>query len=163
MAKISLIRVDFRLIHGQVVARWLKETQATKIIVVNNTLAKDPVMSNIYKMATPPGVKCSVVSIDTFIAAWEKNQFGEGIALILFKDVSTTIQIWKKGFPIEKLQIGGLGAGPGRKAVYLNMTLNPEDAQMLNEISAGGVKVIFQATPEDREMDYEKVMTNISF
>lgn len=163
MAKISLIRIDFRLIHGQVVAKWLKHTQATKIIVVNNTLAKDPVMSNIYKMATPADVKCSVVGIDTFIAAWEKNQLGEGNALILFKDVTTTIQAWKKGFPLEKVQIGGLGAGPGRKAVYLNMTLNPEDADMLNEMTSGGVNVFFQSTPEDKPMEYEKVMAGVSF
>lgn len=163
MAKISLIRIDFRLIHGQVVAKWLKQTEATKIIVVNNTLAQDPVMSNIYKMATPPGVKCSVVSIDTFIKAWNKNNLGDGTALILFKDVSTTKQTWEKGFPVEQLQIGGLGAGPGRKAVYQNMTLNQEDADMLNEMSAKGVNIFFQATPEDTKMEYAKVATGISF
>ena len=163
MAKLSLIRIDFRLIHGQVVAKWLKQTQATKIIVVNNTLAKDPVMSNIYKMATPADVKCSDVGIDTFIAAWEKNQFGEGNALTLFKDVKTTLEVWKRGFPLAELQIGGLGAGPGRKAVYLNMTLNPEDAAMLTEMSDGGVNVFFQATPEDKPMDYKKVIENVSF
>ncbi|EGO63091.1 PTS system mannose/fructose/N-acetylgalactosamine-transporter subunit IIB [Acetonema longum] len=160
MAKISLVRVDFRLIHGQVVAKWLKQTQATKIIIVNSTLAKDPTMSNIYKMATPANVKCSIVDIDTFVAAWEKNQLGEGIALILFKDVGTTVQAWKKGFPLEQLQIGGLGAGPGRKAVYQNMTLNKEDAAMLKELSGGGVKVFFQATPEDKQMEFEKVDLN---
>jgi D-glucosaminate-specific PTS system IIB component len=163
MAKLSLIRIDFRLIHGQVVAKWLKTIQATKIIVVNNTLAKDPVMSNIYKMATPADVKCSVVGIDTFMAAWNKNQLGEGNALVLFKDVHTTVEVWKKGFPLDQLQIGGLGAGPGRKAVYLNMTLNPEDAAMLTEMTSGGVNIFFQATPEDKPMEYEKVMENVSF
>lgn len=160
MAGISLIRVDFRLIHGQVVAKWLKDTQATKIIIVNDNLAKDPVMSNIYRMATPPGVKCSIVSIERFIAAWNKNQLGDGNAMILFKDILTTHATWEKGFPIEELQIGGLGAGPGRKAVYQNMTLNEEDNELIKKM-LGKVNVFFQATPEDKKMNYNSV--NISF
>ena len=55
MAKVALIRVDYRLIHGQVVAKWLKDTQSTKIIIVNDVLAKDRTMGNIYRMATPAG------------------------------------------------------------------------------------------------------------
>lgn len=160
MAKISLIRVDFRLIHGQVVAKWLKDTQATKIIIVNDNLAKDPVMSNIYRMATPADVKCSIVGIDRFIAAWNKNQLGEGTALILFKDIPTTFATWEKGFPIEQLQIGGLGAGPGRKAVYLNMTLNEEDNELIKKM-VEKVKVYFQATPEDKKMDYSSVNVSL--
>jgi D-glucosaminate-specific PTS system IIB component len=160
MAEISLIRVDFRLIHGQVVAKWLKDTQATKIIIVNDNLAKDPVMSNIYRMATPPGVKCSIVSIERFIAAWNKNQLGDGNAMILFKDISTTHATWEKGFPIEELQIGGLGAGPGRKAVYQNMTLNEEDNNLIKKMT-DQVKIFFQATPEDKKMNYSAI--NVTF
>jgi D-glucosaminate-specific PTS system IIB component len=43
------------------------------------------------------------------------------------------------------------------------MTLNPEDAAMLTEMSSGGVNVFFQATPEDKQMEYEKVMESVSF
>ena len=50
MAKVALIRVDYRLIHGQVVAKWLKDTQSTKIIIVNDVLAKDRTMGNISRM-----------------------------------------------------------------------------------------------------------------
>ena len=163
MAQISLVRVDFRLIHGQVVAKWLKQLQANKIVIVNNALAKDPFMSKIYKMATPPNVKCSIVDIDTFMAAWEKNQLGEGNVLLLFKDVSSVLQTWKRGFPIPQLQIGGLGAGPGRKTIYQNMSLDQDDASFLNEMSKGSVKIIFQATPDDRVMEYEKLAAKATF
>lgn len=162
MAKISLIRVDFRLIHGQVVAKWLKQVQATKIIIVNDGLAKDTVMSNIYRMSTPAGVKCSIVGIERFMAAWNKNQLGDGIAMILFKDVSTAHAVWKQGFPLPELQVGGLGAGPERKIVYQNIALNKLDNELIIEMNENFC-VYFQATPDDRKMEYRSLSANISF
>ena len=40
MAEISLIRIDFRLIHGQVVTKWVKQANANRIIIVNDMLAR---------------------------------------------------------------------------------------------------------------------------
>ncbi|SEJ29592.1 PTS system, D-glucosaminate-specific IIB component [Propionispira arboris] len=162
MADLALVRVDFRLIHGQVVARWLKEIQAIKIIIVNDTLAKDRTMGNIYRMSTPAGVRCSIVSVGHFVSSWNENHLGEGKAMVLFKDITTTYKTWQEGFKIPNLQIGGLGAGPGRKAVYQNMTLDEKDFNMLQELTKN-MHIFFQATPEDSKKDYEAVASTVNF
>ena len=38
MAEIKLVRVDYRLIHGQVVARWLKVCPVRRIVLVDDVL-----------------------------------------------------------------------------------------------------------------------------
>lgn len=162
MAKIPLVRVDYRLIHGQVVARWLKDTQATKIIIVNDVLAKDKAMGNIYRMATPAGVRCAIVSVGHFVESWKESQLGDGVAMVLFRDIATTHRAWKAGFDAPHLQIGGLGAGPGRKIVYQNITLNEEDFSMLQDMSKEW-EIFFQATPEDNKKDYAAVASTVSF
>ena len=53
MAEIKLVRVDYRLIHGQVVARWLKVCPVRRIVLVDDVLGNDEFMSDIYKMAVP--------------------------------------------------------------------------------------------------------------
>ena len=57
MAEIALIRVDFRLVHGQVVVKWSKVAKVSKIIVINDVIAKDKTLKSVYKMAAPAGVK----------------------------------------------------------------------------------------------------------
>ena len=57
MADIVLIRADFRLIHGQVITKWAKQTMANKILIVDDMLAKDSFMSSIYTMSAPPGME----------------------------------------------------------------------------------------------------------
>lgn len=49
MAEIKLVRVDYRLIHGQVVARWLKVCPVRRIVLVDDVLGSDEFMSDIYK------------------------------------------------------------------------------------------------------------------
>lgn len=38
---IALTRVDFRLIHGQVITRWLTQCQINEIVTIDTTLSKD--------------------------------------------------------------------------------------------------------------------------
>ena len=54
---IALTRVDFRLIHGQVITRWLTQCQINEIVTIDTTLSKDAFMQDVFKMAAPKGVK----------------------------------------------------------------------------------------------------------
>lgn len=163
MAKISFIRIDYRLIHGQVVGRWLQQTDANRIIIVNDILAKDEFMASIYAMAAPPGISVDVFTEDQAIEKWEKDQFGEGKVFLLFKDVGTTYRMHKRGFPLIDVQIGGLGSGPDRKNVFGPITLNGADVKLLKEISEDGIRVYLHQVPDEPSMELEKVLEKHSF
>ena len=47
MAKSLAVRVDDRLIHGQVVTQWVKVFKAQKIVVIDNNVAKDKMQKNV--------------------------------------------------------------------------------------------------------------------
>ena len=64
MAEITLARVDHRLIHGQVVTKWLKIAMAKKIIIIDDYLAKETFMVDVYKMAAPSGVDVEIYSVE---------------------------------------------------------------------------------------------------
>lgn len=70
---IVLCRVDSRLIHGQVVTKWVKQAQANRIIVVSEELEKDEFMRSVYLMAAPPEVK-----VNTWGVASLKQQKDNG-------------------------------------------------------------------------------------
>ena len=46
---IALTRVDFRLIHGQVITRWLKQCDINEIVTVDTALSKDEFMQDVLK------------------------------------------------------------------------------------------------------------------
>ena len=79
MAEIKLFRIDSRLIHGQIITKWLKVTQADKIVVVDETLAADDFMKEIYVAAVPKGISVDIYDTDGAMEEWERNRFGEGM------------------------------------------------------------------------------------
>ena len=63
MKNIVLIRIDDRLIHGQVVTQWIKDTNGNRILIVDDKLVNDRMMMRILKAAAPPGVKVEVMTV----------------------------------------------------------------------------------------------------
>lgn len=145
---IALTRVDFRLIHGQVITRWLKQCDINEIVTVDTELSKDVFMQDVFKMAAPKGVKISVLSSDDAVALQEKGGLEKNRVLMLFKSVKELHETVGKGLKLEEVQIGGLGGGPGRKAVNNAITLDRVDADQLLELENKGITVYFQTTPD---------------
>ncbi len=44
MLDISMVRVDERLIHGQILIKWIQAKKASRILIIDNEVSNDPVM-----------------------------------------------------------------------------------------------------------------------
>lgn len=74
MAEIQIARIDYRLIHGQVVTKWMKAYPAKRIVIVDTELAQDDFMDDIYAMAAPAGTKVDVVETDQAKSFWKERK-----------------------------------------------------------------------------------------
>jgi D-glucosaminate-specific PTS system IIB component len=158
MAKIVLCRVDSRLIHGQVVTKWVNQAKANRIVVVSDELDADPFMKSIYMMSAPPNVKVDCYSLKGAVDAWKENAFGRGNILLLFPGLVSVHEAINSGIGIEEIQVGGLGGGPKRKVVFQNITLDEKDAEILKELSNKNIKIFFQTIPEDRPQSLTDIL-----
>lgn len=163
MAKIKLIRADFRLIHGQVITKWIRQAGCDRIVIIDDMLANDQFLQSIYIMAAPPGMEVNVFSVEQAVQSWNENEMGEGNLFILFKNVDEIYRAFKGGFPIKSLQIGGLGAGPGRIVVFGPITLDSKDAKMLKEMLDSGSEIYLHQVPDEPKMSFEKILEKYNF
>lgn len=145
---IALTRVDFRLVHGQVITRWLKQCDINEIVTVDTALSKDEFMQDVFKMAAPKGVRIRILSVEEAVAAQENGEFERNRILVLLKSVQELTNAINAGLALPEIQIGGLGGGPGRKAVNNAITLDRKDADQLLAIESKGINVYFQTTPD---------------
>ena len=104
-------RVDSRLIHGQVIARWSVKYGTEEIIIVDDLLADDDFMKDIYVMAAPEDISVEVWKVDEAAAKWNANEIADKNSLVLFKDVAHALRLMQSGVAIDALQIGGLPSG----------------------------------------------------
>lgn len=151
MAKKLAVRVDDRLIHGQVVTQWVKVFGAEKIVVIDNNVAKDKMQKNILKFAAPSDLKVSIFSVDKAVEVWNKNQFGNCNVFVLFRDVKQIKECQDKGLNFPEVSIGQMAIINDRKQIYKQLGLDESEAQTLMDLSKSGMKLYFQMQPTDKK------------
>lgn len=155
MAEITLARVDHRLIHGQVVTKWMKIALANKIIIIDNYLAQESFMVEVYKMAAPAGVEVDIYSVDKAVEEFNKNKFGNGNVFLLFKNVDMAYKTFKAGVDYKKLQLGGIPSGNGKKMVFTAVSLDQTEVEQLTEMKNAGYDINLHIVPEESSMSLD--------
>jgi len=148
------VRVDDRLIHGEVVVAWLSTLGTSKIIVVDDGVAKDEFMKEVLSLATPTQSTLIVLSLEQALSG-DSSEFDN--ALVLIKSPVTALALRQGGIEFSQLNVGGLGARPGRKPLYKNISASPEEIKALKEFEQGGGEVMFQIVPTDTVVPLSKV------
>lgn len=158
MAQIGLVRIDSRLIHGQVCTQWLYRTGSKIVYIIDDVDSKDPFLSSIYKMACPVGVELETISSQEASKRWNENQFGDKSPIfVLFKNMKAAYKAYKAGFTYPDLQVGGIGGGKGRKNIMGPIAFSDQDAEMLDEIVKEGLNAYFQPVPDDKPVPWSDI------
>ncbi|MEQ7193728.1 PTS sugar transporter subunit IIB [Enterococcus avium] len=154
MENIVMCRVDFRLIHGQVITKWLRYYPAKKIVIVDNLLSEDDFMAEIYKMAVPQGLILEIMNeqeAESYLTRTKESIF------LLFKDIATAYRFIKKGYLLKRLVVGGVPSEVGRKLVFSGVYLDQVDFEKLMEIERDGIEVTFSSTPDDKSLKLKSI------
>jgi len=84
--KIALVRIDERLIHGQVTLGWARTVSANLILAVNDLVAKDAFQKKLMMMAAPVGATVEIYSVDEFIEKFNANTWPAATILLLVRN-----------------------------------------------------------------------------
>jgi len=144
-----LMRIDDRLIHGQVITGWLRQTGANRIIIVDDLVAKDQFSLSLFKMASPPGVSVEAYTVADAVKLLTDPAAPDEKVIVLAKSPVAPLAMVNQGVKVKLLNVGGMGAKPGRKPYYRNISASPEELDMLREIKAKGIPVEFRIVPDD--------------
>lgn len=154
---LKLVRVDDRLIHGQVVAIWLKALGAKRIVIVDDRTARDDFLREILELASPPGVPVEVLEVEPGIERVRGLVDDPEPVFVLMRSPLTAVRLREAGIEFPLLNVGGIGAGPGRKPLYRNISASPEEIVALQRLEAMGTKVELRIVENDRPVMFASV------
>jgi mannose/fructose/N-acetylgalactosamine-specific phosphotransferase system component IIB len=155
MSNIVLIRIDDRLIHGQVMTGWAKVTLANRIIIIDDQVSKEPFMKSVLEMAAPPGMAVDVYSVEQAEAELMKDSPAGERTIVLVKSPLTLKTFVEKGELAREIIVGGIGMAPGRKTLHRNISASKDEVEAFKEFVSKGIKVFIQVVPDDRKVDIE--------
>lgn len=161
MGSVNLARVDERLIHGQVMTNLSKRSGVNSIFVVDDVVANDSFMKNLYKSAgSRTGQKTHILTVEKCKHHWDTNKFKEYHCILIAKSVSVMYELAKHGIPIPELNIGGIAQKGGGTLVNKAVYLTKQELLMLQEMKEDyGIKdIYFQTVPSSSRTDYKDVL-----
>ena len=115
-ANIVLVRLDYRLLHGQVVFSWVNSVAASRIIVVDNEAASDEIKKGALRLAKPAGVYLNVYTVERALSKMEKlNTLGENV-MFVFGNVRELLQ-FVSSYPFPEVNFGAAANHDGAEPV----------------------------------------------
>lgn len=150
-------RVDDRAIHGQTVTMWSKVFPNKGILLVDDEIANDPTMRQIYKNAAI-GMNVYIYTVENALVKAKQAGESKNNYILIARTPVVFEQLHKGGVNIgNKLILGPVSQGGDRKLIAQFTALNAKEIEACNYLSNQGLEVVFQNIPTTQAQDWKSV------
>lgn len=155
---IVLIRIDDRLVHGQIVQGWLKSLDVDTVLVVSDSAASDKTQQILMGMALPSFIKLDVKTLKDATASLLNGDYDKEKVMVLVTQPSDVVYILERGLKIKSLNIGGMHFISGKKQLMKNICVNNEEIESLKQICSSGIEIEGRVLPDDEKRDIMHIL-----
>jgi PTS system mannose-specific IIB component len=159
---LGLVRIDDRLIHGQVATRWTKETNVTRIIVVSDEVAADTVRKTLLTQVAPPGVTAHVVDVDKMIRVYNNPKYAGERVMLLFTNPTDVERLVEAGVKITSVNIGGMAFRQGKTQVNNAISIDAKDIEAFNKLNARGIELEARKVSSDQKLKMMDLIAKVN-
>jgi PTS system mannose-specific IIB component len=155
---IVFFRVDERIIHGQVITRWLSEVDAQGIVAIDDQAANDPIISKVLKGAVPHGLKGFVMPVERVAKRWDDIVGSDKKYMVVAKTPATFKRLIEAGVDMSaafpKINVGPMSEKAGTKSVGPGASVTAADMESFTFLSQHGMEIYFQLVPDSKKTSW---------
>ena len=152
---IKMVRLDERMIHGQIAIKWSRHLSVDRIVVVSDEAASNPIVEKSLLMAAPTTVKTAVKGTEDALALLNDPRMDTVKVLVIVSSPEDLLRVVTevKGIPLVNVgNYGRIASKKGdepRKAYRANLYAYDDEVQVLKKVMDTGINCIYQTTPEE--------------
>jgi len=155
---VVLLRVDHRLLHGQIAYSWVNYLRADCILIANDDILKDELRRTTVRMAKPSDTKLVIKGIDDSVEALKKGVTDKYRLLIVVESVEDAVRLVREYPEIKRVNLGNVKAREGAKQVGRTFNVTAQEEQDLKMLIEQGVSVEIQSVPEEKNVPFTKAV-----
>lgn len=163
MKGIIHIRIDDRLIHGQVATRWSTGLGAGRIMVANDAVAADDMQKGILRMVAPPGIATSIISKEKAATNILAGKYATQKVLMVLKSPMDALDLMDKGLEIKEINVGNMAKREGTVQIKKSISITEEEYKAFKELLNRGVKLTARMVPDEADVLLEGFLNKVSF
>ncbi|GAJ27200.1 PTS system, mannose-specific IIB component [Liquorilactobacillus sucicola DSM 21376 = JCM 15457] len=147
--EVQLLRIDSRLLHGQVATNWAKALNIDRILVVSDRVAQDVMRKVLITQAAPPGIKANVITVEKMIRIYQDLRFFSLKPMVLVEDPIDAKRLVEGGIKVETINIGAVSFDNSRVMVTDTVAVSPEDVKALKWLHERGIRLDVRKVSSD--------------
>jgi mannose/fructose/N-acetylgalactosamine-specific phosphotransferase system component IIB len=145
---IALVRVDNRLIHGQVVEAWLPELKVSRVAVADDEAARSPLIRAAMGLAVQSSIDVLIQPLHDVL--YRQLSDDAKRTLVLFRDVASVADARTRGLGLTHVNLGNVHFSTGRRQVSASVFLSKGELDQLEALAHDGVEVEARGVPSDK-------------
>lgn len=155
---IKLMRVDHRLLHGQVAFSWTSTLSADCILIANDDVVCNELRKMSIKLAKPNGVKLVIKSIDESVEAINSGITDKYKLLIVCESIIDAKKLIDRCSSITSLNLGGTKSDNQKRSISKAVSVSKEEEKLLREMIQKDIKIEIQMVPNEHKIDVKSVL-----
>lgn len=153
---VSLLRIDDRLIHGQVATSWAKAVKCEAIFAVSDEVAKDDLRRELLLQIVPPGLKGYVIPVEKAIKVYHNPKYvGKNILWLVTKPADA-VRLLEGGVKFDKINVGGMTYKEGNKLLSDAVTVGKADIDAFHKLLDLGIELTMQKVATNPKVEITK-------
>ena len=155
---IIAVRVDGRLVHGQVANLWTTKLNISRIMVVDNDIVNNDIEKSGLRLATPAGVKLSILPVEKAVANILAGKYDSQRLFIVARLPQTFLDMVEQGVPLEVINVGNMSQSDETRSISHSINVTDDAVKAFEALNAKGIKLTAQMAPSDSENDLMKLL-----
>lgn len=144
---IKLLRIDSRLVHGQVANNWAGSLGAERIIAVSDGAANDELRKTLMLQTGGGKVKVNVIGVEKAARVYNNPKYADLKTILVVETPADVIRLLDLGIKVDSVNVGGMTFKQGTKALCQAVYVSDKDVEDFKEIDSRGVKQYIQQVP----------------
>lgn len=156
-----LVRIDDRLIHGQVTCAWGAWLEPKRIVLVNDEVASTGWKRDLYYCTDALGAEIAVLTKADFLAAYAEGRWGDEKTIVLVETPADLLDLVNGGLDIDTANVGGMHFREGKLEVRPYVYVDDDDIRAMVGLLQAGVRLEARDVPQAQLVDLEPLIRKL--
>ena len=150
---LRIVRLDDRLVHGQLINNWCTYENITEIIVVNEEVANNDIRKTFIEISVPEDIKIIFCDVKEVLDIYQEECEYEDVIMV-FGNPFEILEFIEGGGKLDSLNIGGMSFKKDKEKISTTLYLDEREIEVLKKIASHNVELEIRILPTDKKVDF---------
>ena len=151
---VILIRVDDRLLHGQIICSWVPFINADSLVVASDEAASDSLVSEIISACGCNELSVIVKSVADTVAYLNGDGGAEARVMLVVGELRDAMRLYELGMKFSSINLGNIHHEDNGRVITPSIIVNSEDEAVLRRLRDLGVSIEIRDIPKNESREY---------